>query len=163
RLILHEGIWEGRRILSQAAVRQVTGDAGLVGHCGLGWWSNGGQRYTNLPADAVWGAGAGDQLLLVVPSLSLIMVRNGETLLPGPDEPAIRTNDVFTLYHDYRARILFQPLVEAVTNSSRNTRPEKARSGQLKNDPNSPAAATNPLPRSSFIQRVRWAPAATIR
>ncbi len=66
--------------------------------------------------DAVWGAGAGDQLLLVVPSLNLIMVRNGETLAPGPGEPPVREDDVFTKYHDYRARILFEPLADAVPN-----------------------------------------------
>jgi CubicO group peptidase (beta-lactamase class C family) len=117
RLVLHEGDWNGQRILSQQSIRDATHDAGLPGNCGMGWWSNGGQRY-KLPKDAVWGAGAGDQLLLVVPSLNLIMVRNGETLAPGPGEPPIRTNDVFTLYHDYRARILFEPLVEAVTKAA---------------------------------------------
>jgi len=103
-------------------VRQVTGDAGLIGHCGMGWWSNAGQRYTKLPKDAVWGAGAGDQLLLVVPGLNLIMVRNGETLAPGPGEPPIRDDDVFTKYHDYRARILFEPLVEAVIDAAAKPR-----------------------------------------
>jgi len=52
--------------------------------------------------------------LLVVPSLNLIMVRNGQTLEPGPDEPPMRKDDVFTEYHDYRARILFEPLAQAV-------------------------------------------------
>ncbi|MBI2946896.1 MAG: beta-lactamase family protein, partial [Verrucomicrobia bacterium] len=119
RLVLREGDWEGRRLLSKEVVRQVTTDAGLIGNCGMGWWSNGGGRYAKLPKDAVWGAGAGDQLLLVVPSLSLIMVRNGETLAPGPDEAPVRKDDVFTQYHDYRARILFEPLAEAVTNDAK--------------------------------------------
>ena len=61
RLVLHEGNWEGRQLLSKEAVRKVTGDAGLTGHCGLGWWSNGGLRYPRLPRDAVWGAGARDR------------------------------------------------------------------------------------------------------
>jgi len=141
RLVLRDGNWEGRRLLSKDAVRQVTGDAGLVGHCGMGWWSNGAQRYSKLPKDAVWGAGAGDQLLLVVPSLNLIMVRNGETLVPGPGEPPVRDDDVFTRYHDYRARILFEPLVEAMTN----------------------ALAASAPPHSSSIKEVRWAPVETIR
>jgi CubicO group peptidase (beta-lactamase class C family) len=113
RLVLHEGDWNGRRILSRESIRQTTGDAGLPGHCGMGWWTNGGGRYSNIPKDAVWGAGAGDQLLLVIPTLQLIMVRNGQTLAPGPDEPPVRQDDVFTRYHDYRARILFEALVEA--------------------------------------------------
>ena len=138
RLVLHEGDWEGRRILSKDAVRQVTADAGLDGNCGMGWWSNGGGRYS-LPKDAVWGAG--DQLLLVVPSLNLIMVRNGERLEPGLGEPPIRTNDVFAIYHDYRARILFEPLVEAVVS----------------------ATAASAPPRSTFIKEIRWAPVEAIR
>ena len=92
---------------------------------------------TKLPKDAVWGAGAGDQLLLVVPSLNLIMVRNGETLEPGPDEPPIRKDDVFAQYHDYRARILFEPLAEAVTNRAVRT-------------------AAAPYPPSSVIREVQW-------
>jgi CubicO group peptidase (beta-lactamase class C family) len=141
RLVLHQGDWEGRQLLSKDAVRQVTGDAGLIGNCGMGWWSNRGLRYPRLPKDAVWGAGAGDQLLFVVPSLNLVMVRNGEALLPGPGEPPLQTNDVFARYHDYRARILFEPLVEAVTN----------------------AATVNAPPRRSVIQEIRWAPVDTIR
>ena len=115
RLLLHEGDWDGRRILSADAVRLTTGSANLPGDCGMGWWTNNDGRYKNLPKDAVWGAGAGDQLLLVIPSLNLIMVRNGQTLEPGPDEPSISKDDVFTRYHDYRARILFEPLVAAMT------------------------------------------------
>ena len=141
RLVLHNGNWEGRQLLSQAAIRQVTGDAGLVGNCGMGWWSNGGGRYPKLPKDAVWGAGAGDQLLFVVPSLNLIMVRNGQLLTPGKDEPPVKQDDVFTKYHDYRAEILFEPLVESVTNI--------------------PSAL--PPPRSAIIKEIRWAPAETIR
>jgi CubicO group peptidase (beta-lactamase class C family) len=115
RLMLRDGNWNGKQILSKEAVRQVINDVGLPGHCGMGWWSNAGRRYTKLPQDAVWGAGAGDQLLLVIPSLNLIMVRNGQTLVPGPGEPPVPQDDVFTRYHDYRARVLFEPLAEAVT------------------------------------------------
>ncbi len=99
RLVLRRGDWDGRRILSEAAVRQVTGDAGLPGHCGMGWWTNGDGRYPEIPRDAVWGAGAGDQILFVVPSLQLIMVRNGQELTPAP-----KTGDVLEKYHDPRRR-----------------------------------------------------------
>ncbi|HYV31800.1 MAG TPA: hypothetical protein VEO53_11935, partial [Candidatus Binatia bacterium] len=96
-----------------------------------------------LPKDAVWGAGAGDQLLLVVPSLNLIMVRTGEALEPGPGEPPIRKDDVFTRYHDYRVRILFEPLVDAVTNRTMKTR-------------------AAPYPPSKFIADIQWAPKQSI-
>ncbi len=116
RLVQREGDWDGKRLLSHEAVRQITTDAGLPGNCGMGWWTNAAGRYAKLPKDARWGAGAGDQVLLVIPSLHLIMVRNGETLVPppGPSENNVRTADVFTEFHDPRTKILFEPLVEAV-------------------------------------------------
>src|SRR5206468_4804842 len=75
RLLLREGDWDGKRILTKEAVRQITGDAGLPGHCGMGFWTNAAGRYPKLPRDTYYGAGAGDQLLVVVPSLELIVVR----------------------------------------------------------------------------------------
>ncbi len=114
RLLLREGDWDGRRILSREAVRQTTGSAGLPCACGMGWWTNAAGRYAGLPRDAYWGAGAGDQLLFVVPSLNLIMVRNGQTIEPLTGEPPVPQDDVFTKYHDYRAHVLFEPLVAAI-------------------------------------------------
>jgi CubicO group peptidase (beta-lactamase class C family) len=140
RLILRRGDWDGRRILSREATRQITGDAGLPGHCGMGWWTNAAGRYAKLPKDAVWGAGAGDQVLLVIPSLNLIMVRNGQTIEPPPPDAP----DVFAGYHDPRARILFEPLLEAITNKS------------------GPAGKAPSPPRSAVIKEIRWAPPETI-
>ncbi|MFN7928174.1 MAG: serine hydrolase [Blastocatellia bacterium] len=131
RLMLREGDWDGTRILSKAAVREVTGDAGLPGHGGMGWWTNADGRYSGLPKDAVYGAGAGDQLLLVIPSLNLILVRNGQTLLPPPPD----ANEMFTAYHDPRAKLLFEPLVAAITDDH---------------------------PPSPVIQRLEWASKETI-
>jgi CubicO group peptidase (beta-lactamase class C family) len=139
RLVLRRGDWDGKRILSEEAVREITGDAGLPGHCGMGWWTNAGGRYPDIPRDAVWGAGAGDQILFVVPSLSLIMVRNGRELTPAPE-----TGDVLERFHDPRARILLGPLVKAV-----NPRPVKP-------------SATAPYPRSPVIAGIKWARRETI-
>lgn len=141
RLLLRQGDWDGKPLLSPKAIREITGDAGLPGHCGMGWWTNADRRYPRLPADAVYGAGAGDQLLLVIPSLNLIMVRNGETLEPPPSplDPNGKPRDVFALHHDARARILFEPLVAAVS-----------------------GAAGSPYPQSTAIRNVRWAPEETI-
>src|ERR1051325_2637771 len=90
------------------------------------------------------------------------MVHNGETLAPGPGEPPVRTNDVFTLYHDYRARILFEPVVEAVA--------QKAENEKRKADIESPAQAglgspqsLRALPRSALIKEIRWGPTNAIR
>lgn len=132
RLLLRDGDWDGVRLLGRDAVREVTGDAGLPGRCGMGWWTNAARRYARLPKDAVYGAGAGDQVLLLVPSLNLIMVRNGQTLEPPPPG----ASDVFAAYHDARAKILFEPLVEAVKDR----------------------VARAPYPDSPFITRLEWAP-----
>jgi CubicO group peptidase (beta-lactamase class C family) len=139
RLLLREGDWDGKRILSKEAVRQITGDAGLPGHCGMGFWTNADGRYPKLPKDLYYGAGAGDQLLIVVPSLNLIVVRNGETLAPEPKDP----KDVFEAFHDQRVKILFEPVVDAITD-----RPEQSR--------------TAPYPPSKAITGIAWAPKETI-
>jgi hypothetical protein len=47
---------------------------------GLCWWENHDGIWTGVPRDAFAGAGAGHQLLLVVPSLRLVAVRNGGPL-----------------------------------------------------------------------------------
>jgi CubicO group peptidase (beta-lactamase class C family) len=144
RLILREGDWDGKRLLSRAAVRQVVNDTSLPGNCGMGWWTNAAGRYAKLPKDAVYGAGAGDQLLLIVPSLNLIMVRNGQTIEPPPPT----ASDGFAAYHDPRAQILFEPLIEAVTDRKQN------RVGH--------ATSTAPYPRSALITQLEWAAKETI-
>lgn len=80
RLMLREGNWQGRQLLSAEAVRQITGDAGTPGPGSMGWWNNREGFMPALPRDAFWGAGAGGQVMLVVPSLKLIAVRNGGAL-----------------------------------------------------------------------------------
>jgi len=84
RLMLRKGNWNGRQLLTPGIVEAATKHASLPNDSGLGWWVNGradGSRvWKSAPADAFWGAGAGHQLLLVVPSLDLIVVRNGELL-----------------------------------------------------------------------------------
>ena len=138
RLLLHEGDWDGKQILSKEAVRQITGDAGLPGHCGMGFWTNADGRYPKLPKDTYYGAGAGDQLLIVIPSLNLIVVRYGETLAPAPND----AKDVFEAFHDQRVKILFEPLIAAVTDN-----------------PKQPSA---PYPPSKTITDLTWAPRDTI-
>jgi CubicO group peptidase (beta-lactamase class C family) len=138
RLLLREGDWDGKQVLAKEAVRQITGDVGLPGHCGMGFWTNAGGRYPKLPRDTYYGAGAGDQLLIVVPSLNLIVVRNGETLAPELKD----ARDVFEAFHDPRVKVLFEPVIGAITD-----RPK-------------PSAA--PYPPSKVITDLTWAPKGTI-
>jgi CubicO group peptidase (beta-lactamase class C family) len=110
RLMLREGDWEGKRLISAEAVKQVTRDAGTPGNCGIGWWNNNDGGFSELPKDAFWGSGAGHQVVFVVPSLNLIAVRNGSTLDTGMDhQEALRVH-------------LFRPLVEAVMDVSSGER-----------------------------------------
>lgn len=90
RLMLHEGDWDGRRILAADVVRTCVNPPGTPAgkrwqgeespSPGFGWWSNRDGAWPSVPRDAYLGAGAGDQLLIVIPSLDLICVRNGAKL-----------------------------------------------------------------------------------
>jgi len=101
RLMLRGGDWQGRQLISREAVRSVTSDAGLPGGGGIGWWSNNDGVVASLPRDAFWGAGAQHQLLLVIPSLKTIAVRNGGALAG-------------TEYDNARDALFFRPLMEAM-------------------------------------------------
>jgi CubicO group peptidase (beta-lactamase class C family) len=144
RLILHEGNWEGKQVLSKSAVAQATQNAGLPGGCGMGWWTNGLGRYDYLPKDAVWGAGAGDRVVLVIPSLQLIMVRSGQNLPGAPSFAKVQEKklDVLQRFHDHRAKNFFGPLVETITDKR--------------------SAFLSPYPPSEIITQIKWAPANTV-
>ncbi len=90
RLMLRKGNWQGRQLVDSKWVEEVVKFAGtplpdrLAGNpspgSGLGWWTNFDGVWSKVPRDAFAGAGAGNQVLLVVPSMDLIIVRNGSNL-----------------------------------------------------------------------------------
>ncbi|MGB2864787.1 MAG: serine hydrolase [Sedimentisphaerales bacterium] len=103
RLMLRKGNWQGRQLVDSEWVEEVVRFAGtplpdrvsrasrprIAGRMpathpapasGLGWWTNFDGVWSKVPRDAFAGAGAGNQVLLVVPSLDLIVVRNGSNL-----------------------------------------------------------------------------------
>ena len=90
RLMLHRGAWEGQQLIDPAWVGRVLAYAGTPlpdrppGNpqpgSGLCWWTNFDGVWPLLPRDAFAGAGAGNQILLVIPCRNLIVVRNGEDL-----------------------------------------------------------------------------------
>jgi CubicO group peptidase (beta-lactamase class C family) len=128
RLMLRKGNWEGKQLISSKAVEQTTTDAGTPHNCGIGWWSNNDGTVEKLPRDAFWGSGAGHQVLLLIPSLNLIAVRNGETLNPAKDyDAALREH-------------FFEPLVLAVARSKKTSR------------------VAPPYPASSTVKEVIWPP-----
>ena len=102
RLMLRGGDWDGYRPIAAEAVRQVTTDVGTPGPGAIGWWSNNEGVCPEVPADAFWGLGAGHQVIVVIPSLDLIAVRNGNVLQ--------RENDWDQAFY----REILIPLVRAV-------------------------------------------------
>ena len=135
RLMLREGDWDGKQLLKKEAVRLTTTDAGLPGNCGMGWWISKEGKWAQLPKDAYWGSGAGHQIMLVVPSLKLIVVRNGEVLANVASEPE--------KYHKPLRDLLFEPLIDAILRDKLS------------------GTGTAPYPPSKFITRLEWAPKET--
>jgi len=99
RLMLHRGAWEGEQLINPAVVEAATRYAGTAipdrtydpqPASGLSWWVNFDGAMPSLPPDAFAGMGAGDQLLVVIPSLNMIIVRHGrqfaEQLWGGAEE-----------------------------------------------------------------------------
>ena len=90
RLMLRKGNWQGKQLISRRWVETVLQYARTPkpprppGNpqpaCGLGWYTNFDGIWGKVPRDAFAGAGAGNQVLLAVPSLNLIVVRNGGNL-----------------------------------------------------------------------------------
>lgn len=94
QLMMNKGEWNGRQLFDRALVETMTSYAGMPiskrtrinPHPGSGlcWWLNFDAVWPHLPPDAFAGAGAGQEVLLAVPSLDLIVVRNGGWM--GPKE-----------------------------------------------------------------------------
>jgi CubicO group peptidase (beta-lactamase class C family) len=89
-LMLNQGDWDGKHLVPRNLVQRMTTYAGMPIQkrsqtnpgpaSGLCWWLNFDGVWPDVPRDAFAGAGANQQLLLVVPSLDLIVVRNGAML-----------------------------------------------------------------------------------
>jgi len=135
QLMLHQGVWDGKRLFDRALVQRMTSYAGLPIQTrssdrpgpasGLCWWVNFDGVWPNVPRDAFAGAGAGQELLLVVPSLDLIVVRNGAWMGPTARFWRDAVDNVF------------DPVVEA-------------------------ARSKPPYPKSAVIRGISFAPESTI-
>lgn len=111
QFVLHEGKWNGRQLVTPEAIRAVTADAGTPGHGAIGWWSNAEGVDPRLPRDAFWGSGAGHQTLLVIPSLDIVVIRNGDRLGESGFDPVS--------FHQPVSRYLSAPLMDAVQKANR--------------------------------------------
>ena len=89
QMLLNGGSWQGQTLLKPEIVKQLTSfakmplpprrSASAQPGSGLCWWLNFDDIWS-LPNDAYAGAGAGNQHLIVIPSLDLVVVRNGELM-----------------------------------------------------------------------------------
>ena len=137
RLLLRGGNWEGEQVLAEDPVRQVTNNVGMHGIGGIGWYSANkgpwlkpagskddpppgiGWRSTpagpweKLPKDAFWGLGAGHNVMIVVPSLRLIVIRNGEDMIGWINTPG-STVDMSERWGHMVYDVVFSPLMDAV-------------------------------------------------
>jgi CubicO group peptidase (beta-lactamase class C family) len=120
RLMLRMGNWQGRQLIDSSLVAEgvrfepannwefgydIQDNSNPFLETTLGWYSNRSGIWEYLPRDAFAGAGAQNQLLLVVPSLDLIVVRFGEQLYGGSkgDSAGLGVE-----------RYLFNPVIEAI-------------------------------------------------
>lgn len=118
RLMLKKGNWQGVQLIDSVWVEKVLKYAGTPlpdrppGNprpaSGLGWYTHFDSVWEKVPCDAFAGAGAGNQVLFVVPSLNLIVVRNGAKLY---DES--KGEEFWGGLETY----LFNPVMEAVRQS----------------------------------------------
>ncbi len=141
RLMLRVGDWEGEPLVAPEWVQKAVMYAGTslpdrpAGNpqpgSGLGWWTNFDGVWADVPRDAFAGAGAGNQILLVIPSLDLIIVRNG-----APLGDASKGEGFWGGLEKY----LFNPLMGAI--------------GEAANQ----RIAHSPYPPSPVITGVTWAP-----
>lgn len=103
-LIAQRGRWDGRELIAPRVVERYLG-AGESAPVSIehGWWLNRWGRWDALPPDALVGLGGGDQVVLAIPSLELVMVRVGSDLDArgdGEDDAIVER--------------LFEPLIRAV-------------------------------------------------
>ncbi|MEE9463170.1 MAG: serine hydrolase, partial [Bacteroidales bacterium] len=120
RLMLRKGNWQGKQLIHSSLVKEAVrfeqannwkfeydkqGSMNPFLETTLGWYSNHTGIWKFLPRDAFAGAGAQNQLLLVVPSLDLIVVRFGDQLYGGSK------GDSASLGIE---RFLFNPVIEAI-------------------------------------------------
>ncbi|HKS54802.1 MAG TPA: serine hydrolase [Steroidobacteraceae bacterium] len=105
-LFLRKGVWKGTRVLSESFVNQVhtplPENAGLTLNqppgflfpnattdYGVLWWTNKSGQMANVPTDTYWAWGLGEELIVIIPSLDLVIVRNGGQS-PANSSPNVR-------------------------------------------------------------------------
>jgi CubicO group peptidase (beta-lactamase class C family) len=118
RLLMRKGAWGKNHLLKANLVEDAFVNAGIFPNVhGHAWWTNvdnaGNKHHECLPEDAFFGAGAGLQIGMGVPSLNLIMVRNGQ----NPQDMTRITKKRGWVTDRQRDRsmstVIFKPLVDS--------------------------------------------------
>ena len=120
RLMLRKGNWDGKQLIDSSWAKRVvkyagtpipsrTGENLYAAGCGLAWYTNFDGVWPRAPRDLFYGSGAGNQTLIVIPSLNIIVVRNGADMHdPSRSEP----------YHYGYVNYLINPLMNAYKKNS---------------------------------------------
>ena len=84
-LHLQDGVWLGERVLPEGWVDFVRTPAptAKAKNYGALFWLNAGGTYQHLPADMYWPAGHHGQVVMIVPSRELVVVRLGHSAKGG--------------------------------------------------------------------------------
>ena len=85
RLLLRQGNWQGQQLVGSAWATRMVAQVDSRFPSGLCWFNNALLNWRALPRDAYATAGAGHNILLVVPSLNLIVVRLGNNIIDDTD------------------------------------------------------------------------------
>ncbi len=87
QLHLQDGIWQGKRVLPPGWVDFIRTPAPAHQSKGYGgqFWLNAGGRYPRWPSDAYWALGWLGQMVLIIPSRDLVIVRLGHSAQGGFD------------------------------------------------------------------------------
>ncbi len=140
--MMHGGKIDGKALVPQRSIKQALAYAGMpvpdrtkspnTPGSGLCWYSNFDVAWPAVPRDAFAGAGAGHQMVLAIPSLDMIVVRNGNDLVKrGEGE-----------FWQAAYEQLFAPLMDALGNPAKPLDPL--------------------YPKSKVIQGVSFAPESTV-
>ena len=107
-LFLRKGMWRTDRVLSAEFVTQVQTPRpenadlelpeeadfpGALDDYGVLWWTNKSGQMANVPIDTYWAWGLGEALIVVIPSLDLVIARNGGQADAGSSAGARVWND----------------------------------------------------------------------
>ena len=116
-LALNNFDWDGETVLAdQQFIRDmITPSQDLNRSYGYLWWLNGQESFmlpgsqivfpgpitSQAPPDAYYGLGKNDQIVCVVPSENVVVVRMGEAATPdGPNVPTVFVNELWSLLRE---------------------------------------------------------------